>query len=610
MTALPPAGPDRRAQLLDRLRRQRFQQEQERDQITAEPWPGTAELSSQQRGLWLASELSNGATYNMITVLRLRGPLEPQLLRTALAGMISRHEGLRTSFVEQDGTPLMRVDPAPGQLWFEELDVSAVPGASREQRALQLVTDCCQQPIELRNAPLLRAFLVRLDATDHLLGYVLHHIVSDGWSMPILASELSEFYRAAAEGRDPELAERTIQPSDVYRWQRQRLSAEAVQQRLDRWRVQLAGMAPLRLPLDRPRPAATSSTGGHLSVQLPSELLDGADELARVTGRTSFSVLLAAFAVLLQQRSGQYDLAIGSVFSGRVRTEMESLIGYFANTTVLRVRTAADQPVEQLVRHCHDVLLEAQRMQDIPFADVVNAVAPTRLPGTNPLFQVCFTLARGAHAGAALAIDGVEVDPIAISSRGSRFDLSFQVTGRADGTAALLLEYAAELFDESTVLRLAADYRSVLRAMLTESTAAKLTVSQLQQASDLHTPSRTPIPAGIEEPPTRPAETPPIDGCRDDVASLRERLTQIWLEALELQDDVRDDQNFFEVGGTSLTAVRLRARIVSQLGVDIPLGDIYAGGSIAELVLAIEASLIADSTTAADGASARSTTIR
>lgn len=609
MTALPPVGTDRRAELLARLRRKRRQQEQERDQISAQPWPGTAALSSQQRGLWLAGELSSGdATYNMITVLRLRGPLEVRLLRAAFAGLISRHEGLRTSFVEQDGIPQMRVDPPPGQLWLEELDVSTVPEPSRAQRGLQLVTDCCQHPIDLRSAPLLRVVLVKLDAGDHFLGYVLHHIVSDGWSMPILAGELSEFYRAAANGRDPQLPALPIQPSDVYRWQRERLSAEAVGQRLDRWRTELIGLPSLKLPLDRPRSAAAASTGGNTTVELPIELLAGADELGRATGRSSFSVLLAAFAVLLQQRSGQYDLAIGSVFSGRVRTEMESLIGYFANTSALRIRTAADQPVGQLLRHCHDVLLEAQRMQDIPFADVVAAVAPDRLPGMNPLFQVCFTLARGPHTSAAPAIDGVEAQPISVASRGSRFDLSFQVTERADGTAALIVEYAAALFDESTVRRLAADYGSVLRAMLTGVAAATLTVSELQRASNLHAPSKTPAAATIEAPAARPVEPPAAEFGPDGTGSLREQLVQIWREIFELPDGLREDQNIFELGGTSLTAVRLRARIVSSFGVDIPLGEFYAGGSIAELLRYIEASLIADSVE--DGSAARSSTTR
>jgi acyl carrier protein len=595
MTTVPMTSTQRRAELLEMLRRRRRQQD---DQITAEPWTGPAEMSSQQLGLWLASELNpRNTAYNMVTVMRLRGPFDICALRTALAGLISRHEALRTSFAEQDGAPRMFVAPAPGRVWLEQSDVSDVPEPNREQRALRLISDACQQPMDLRCAPLLRAFVARLDQTDHLLGYVLHHIVADGWSMQLVIGELNERYRAALDGRVVELPPPAIQPSDVYRWQRNRLSAAGVRQRLDRWREQLTGMPPLRLPLDRPRPAIVGSIEGRAVVELPAGLLARVNELARSVGRTSFSVLLAGFAVLMQQRSGQDDLAIGSVLSGRVRTELESLIGYFANTAVLRIRTAADQPIGQLIRHCHDLVLDAQETQDIPFADVVTAVAPERVAGTNPLFQVCFTLANRGFTNTSLDIDGVQVEQLPIAPPGSRFDLSFQVTEWADDTAALSLEYAAELFDDATMLQLAADYRSLLQVLVADADGAALTVSELQQASRLGgsvADGRPTFDAGTAD--TGPAGTPapgsseaPAEAI--EVGELRDLLREIWLEACGAGEDVQDDQNFFEIGGTSLTAVRLRSRIVSELGVDIPLADIYAGGSVLDLLPHIEAAL-------------------
>jgi acyl carrier protein len=586
MTTALPSDSARRAELLDKLLRKRRLEQQSDDRIVAEPWTGAAALSSQQSGLWLADELANtSATYNMVTMMRLRGPFEIGLLNTALSGLVSRHEGLRTSFAELEGVPQMRVEPVPGRFWLEHLDLSAVPEDLRAQRALELVTACVQEHLDLRHAPLMRCFLARVDAEDHILGYVLHHIVSDGWSLPILARELSELYRAAAEGRPANLPVQTIQPSDVYRWQRTRLSNPVVRQRLDRWRDELAGMPPLRFPLDRPRPTAASSAGRKALVDLPAELIASADELARATGRTPFSVLLAAFAVLLQQRSGQYDLAIGSVFSGRTRTELESLIGYFANTGVLRIRTAEDQPVDELVQHCHDVLLDAQQVQDIPFPDVVNAVAPVRVPGTNPLFQICFTVARGGVTVSPLDLEGVETELISIEARGSRFDILLQVTERADGSFVMMMEYATELFDDSTIRRLAADYRSVLREMLGE--PGPLTVGLLQRASDLHTPPPTPLVAIGEQ----TLRSVPADPGRAEAGDLRDALARIWVEVFGAANGFRDDQNFFEIGGTSLSAVRLRARILSEFGIDIPLTDIFAGGSIVELLPYIETGL-------------------
>lgn len=586
------ADTDRRAELLARLLRKRRQEQQENDQITAGPATLTATASSQQHGLWLAGELNpRSSDYNMITVLRLRGPLDIRLLRAAVSGLIARHEGLRTSFVERDGSLRLVIEPPPGRFWIEPMDLSAVPESSRSQRVVQLISDCCRQRIELRRAPLLRVYLARLATEDYLLGYVLHHIISDGWSMQILAAELSEFYCAAAEGRPARLPAHTIQPSDVYRWQRERLGTEAVQRRLNGWRDQLSGMPPLRFPLDRSRPAVPNGAGSTVTVQLPTELIVRADELAAATDRTPFSVLIAAFAVLVQQRTGQYDLAIGTVFSGRVRTEMESLIGYFANTSVLRIRTADDQPIGELIRHCHDVVLDAQRMQDVPFPDVVNAVAPARQPGTNPLFQICFTLSRSGVTIAAPAFESVDAQLLDVDVRGSRFDLTFQVIEQADGGFVLKLEYVAELFDESTMLRLATDYRNLLRAMVAGNDGGSLTLSRLQRAVDLSIPAPTPTTIRERVTPSATNTGTSEPGPTADT-TLRNELARIWAEVLDTADDPRDDQNFFEVGGTSLTAVRLRARIVSQFGVDIPLADIFAGGSIAELLPSIEAELV------------------
>lgn len=585
MTASPPTIADKRAELMDRLLRQRRQQQQDKDQITAEPATVVAPLSSQQSGLWLAAQLSRAPGYTLVNAMWLRGPLDSSILRTALEGLIERHQSLRTSFLEQDGTPRLTV-AATGQLWWEEVDLCRVPEPNRRQRGLEVLAAWCEQAIDLRH-PLLRTLLVRLDAGEHLFGYLLHHIVGDGWSIPILVSEVSELYRAIAEQRSPRLPAQTIQPTDVYRWQRERLSSEAVRQRLNRWRDQLAGMPQLRFPTDRPRPAVASWAGRQVLEDLPSELIARADAVARAGDRVPFAVLLAAFAVLMRQRSGQHDLAIGTAFSGRVRTEMESLIGYFANTGVLRVRTAAEQALDELVGHCHDVVLDAQQMQDISFADVVNAVAPARVPGANPLFQICFTLARGAILVPALDLEGVEAEPVPARAPGSRFDITFQVTEVADGRYRMEIEYATELFDEQTIRQLARDYRTLLALMLAEGAVSELNVAQLQQAAGLAEPSPDPAVAsresgdGLGKLDAEPGALPDEAGAEPD--ALRDEVARIWVEVFAVTGDFDDDASFFEVGGSSIMAVRLRARILSEFGIDLPLADIFAGGSVAEL---------------------------
>ncbi|MEO7262754.1 MAG: condensation domain-containing protein [Jatrophihabitantaceae bacterium] len=623
MTASPPTIADKRAELRDRLLRQRRQQQQENDQITAEPATEVAPLSSQQSGLWLAAQLARAPGYTLVNAMWLRGPLDSSILRVALAGLIQRHQGLRTSFPEQDGTPRLVV-ARTGQLWLEEVDLCQVPEPNRRQRALEVLATWSGQIIDLRH-PLLRCLLIRLDTGEHLFGYLLHHIVGDGWSIPILVRELGELYRASAEERSPHLPAQTIQPTDVYRWQRERLATEAVGQRLSRWRDQLAGMPQLRFPTDRPRPAVASWAGRHMMVDLPAELIARADAVARTQDRAPFAVLLATFSVLMQQRSGQHDLAIGTAFSGRVRTEMESLVGYFANTGVLRIRTAAEQALDELIGHCHDVVLDAQRMQDISFADVVNAVAPARVPGANPLFQICFTLARGAILVPALDIEGVEVELVQAKAPGSRFDITFQVTELSAGGYRMEVEYATELFDEQTVHQLAVDYRTLLALMLAEGAVSELSVAQLQQAAGL--PGSPPdliagsanfrAGAGTVEPDVKPDAEPDAepdaladsagvlpDAPRDEAGAesdlLRDEVARIWVEVFAVTEDFDDDESFFEVGGSSIMAVRLRAQILSEFGIDLPLADIFAGGSVAELTDYISARLAAGPATTPD----------
>jgi acyl carrier protein len=616
MTSTGEAGVDRkRAELLEQLLRQRRLAKADQDRIDVVPREETAALAPQQEGLWLAAEVRPDETnYHIVVAMRLTGPLDVGLLRRAATELTARHESLRTGFVTLDGVPRLVVEPPPGTISLEQVDLTDLPEPIRLDRGLRLAVEHGEQVLGLRHAPLLRIWLARLGEQDYLLELLMHHIIGDGWSMPILARDLSELYNAAQAGRAAQLPTLSIQPIDVYTWQRNRLTGEQGRQRLAYWQNQLAGMPHLRIPTDRPRPAQPSYVGRTVSVPLPTELVDRADAEAATSGQMPFAVLLAAFAILLQQRSGQHDLAIGSVFSGRVRTEMEQLIGFFANTAVLRVRLAEDQPLSALIGHCHELLLDAQRMQDVPFTEVVSAVQPERVPGANPLFQICFAVARGPVRVAPLALDGMAVEEFTVLPRGSRFDLTFQVTQQPDGEYAMQVEYASALFDEPTVRRLAVDFRELLTRMLPATGLAELTVDELLQACDLAAQpaerARPDEPAPPVEPAqpgerarsgesaarladrTEPAGVPLEDDQADGTHLLDDELAAIWSEVFNVPaGQYSYDQSFFEVGGTSIQAVRLRTRIESNFGVDIELADIFAGGSVAELAASVEAAL-------------------
>ncbi len=551
----------KRAALREQLLRQRRREQAARDEITPVARTGPLPLSRQQESVWLAAQVAPElSTYNMPVTMRLRGPLDPELLRAALAELTARHESLRTSFTAVDGTPLLLIEDAPGEVWFERADLTGVPERLRWPAALSAAHAQIGRPFDLRSAPLLRAWLARLAADDHVFQLIVHHVVCDGWSLPILARELSELYNAARAGRPAALAPLPLQPVDVDAWQRARRAAGRLDEPLAYWRAHLAGLPPLRLPAARSRPATATYTGNTLILDLPPDLVERADAQAGKIGVSPFAVLLACFATVLRDHCGQDDLAIGTGFSGRFRTEMEPMVGFFANTHVLRVRNEAGLPFSTLIERCQDVLLDAQQRQDVPFAEVVDAVRPDRAPGANPLFQVCLTLARAEVTAQASAFDGVTAERLRLDAQtgGARFDLTIQVTQEAPDRWSLHVEYSTELFDRAYAVRIAEDFRDALDWL---------------------------VPGGAPDGRVR-------SDVQLDAAAIRQRLAELWMEVFEVEPGAHGDtENFFEIGGTSMKAVWLRVGIEEAFGVNLDLAEIYAGGSIAELTAAIEQAL-------------------
>jgi acyl carrier protein len=576
----------KRAALLEQRLRQRQAAQAGHDRIAPVPRTGPLRLSRQQEGLWLSAQLAPQlSTYNMPLTMRLTGPLDAGLLRAALGALTARHESLRTSFTTREGVPYLVVAEPPGEIWLEQTDLTAIPEDVRAQYALSLAAAQASRAFDLRRPPLLRAWLARLGPEDHLFQLTPHHIVCDGWSLPILTRELTELYNAALAGRPAQLPDLPLQPIDVDAWQRGQLAAGLLDQRLDYWRGQLAGLPRLNYPTDRPRPANPTLDGRHTTVDLPAELIDRADAEALRTQVAPFAVLLAAFATVLRDRTGQDDLALGSVFSGRTRTEMEPLVGFFASTQVLRVRLEPGLSARALIDQCHRTVLDAQKRQDVPFTDVVDAVQPERTPGVNPLFQICFTVARAGVTGVPVAFAGVTAEPLQIHQTGSRFDLVFQVTEKAGRRFAVQMEYSTELFDLGSVERLVADFRDALDRLLSVEDWA---VTEVPAApANVGVPQSDPADADAD-PDARPD---PLDGAARS-ALIRQELAGIWAEVFEVESGpLSGEESFFEIGGTSIKAVRLRSRIQESFGVDIGLADLFAGGSIAELTEAIDAAL-------------------
>jgi non-ribosomal peptide synthetase component F len=402
-----------------------------------------------QERVWIAaSQREPGSPlYTLVGLVPLELPVEPPDVEAALAEVVGRHEALRTDFRVEEGA-LAQVVHASVPVRVRRVDLQALAPAEREQRLAELHAELGRAPLPLDRAPLWRAVLARFEATRWGLLFAAHHAVFDGASYVNLWTELTELCRSAVEHRPARLPELPIQYPDYAVWQRDQLSGERLQRRLDFWRARMAGLPPVHaLPTDRPRPATPGGAGGEVRFRLPAEVVDGVEELARRRGATPFMVLLAAYVALIARLSGQADVVVGVPVAGRDLPELAPLIGMFVNPFVLRV--AVPDPVASsfadLLGSVRAAVLEAWDHRDTPFQLVVAAGAPRRDRGVPPLYQLGFnyTPEFGTDDAHGASEDDLMLD-----------------LGLREGR----LEYATELFDAATARALADRYLRVLGA--------------------------------------------------------------------------------------------------------------------------------------------------
>jgi hypothetical protein len=306
--------------------------------------------------------------------------------------LVHRHEALRTVIQTLDGAPGQRVEaPAPVPLTVECLD--APEGPDREVALGDALRRIAAEPFDPERGPLFRTRLVRLDARDHVLILTLHHLIADGWSVRVLAHELETLYRTACEGHMATLAPLPVQFADHVLWQRERLARPEMEPLLAYWRNALSGAPPaLTLPTDRPRPLVPTFKGARVRVSVPAGVAEAIRALAREEGATLFMALLAAYQTLLARWSEQDTVLVGSPVAGRDRTELEGLVGYLANTVVLRGDLRGDPTFRALLRRTREDALGAFANQEVPLERLVDALALSRASGRNPVFQAMFSM--------------------------------------------------------------------------------------------------------------------------------------------------------------------------------------------------------------------------
>ncbi len=416
-------------------------------------------LSFGQERLWFLDQVGGGGGgYLVVSVLRLRGVVEGGVLERAVGEVVARHEVLRSWFGVRGGVPVQVVEPSV--VFGFVFDDAGVRG---EARVAEVVGEECSAGFDLGVAPLVRGRLVRVSAGESVFVLVRHHIVFDGWSDEVFWGEVGVLYGAFVRGEGSPLEPLGVQYGDWAVAQREWLRGEVLAGLLGYWRGRLEGVVPLVVPGDRPRPGVRSGRGGAVVFGVGAELAGGLGRVSRGAGATLFMVFLAVFKVLLGRWCGVEDVVVGTPVAGRGRAEVAPLIGFFVNTLVLRTDLSGDPSFAGLLGRVRETVLGGVEHQDLPFERLVEELAPVRVAGRNPLFDVMFAFRGGRGAG--LRLEGVEVSEEDAGWSGAMFDLSVSVTVEAGGGVSGVLQYSTDVFERATIERMAGHYLVLLEAV-------------------------------------------------------------------------------------------------------------------------------------------------
>jgi amino acid adenylation domain-containing protein len=432
-------------------------------------------LSFAQERLWFMDRFVPGTTaYTVPQAVRLRGPLDAGRLDRALRRVVARQESLRMRFpADEEGRPRVEVTADGGvRLEVREADPGATP-AEREARVARWIDDEVSRPFDLATGPVLRAVLLRAGPGEHVLVLVHHHIVSDGWSSELFLRELLDGYAADRPGTPPDPAagaEPAVRYGDFAAWQRERYRGDVLRADLDHWRERLAGVPPLDLPTDHPRPAEPTFRGAGQGITLDADLSRAVLGLGAAHGATPYMTLLAAYQALLGRWSGQDDFAIGSTVAGRTLPELEPLAGLFANVLALRSDLGGDPDFATLLGRVRDRFLADLAHQEMPFEQLVGELRLPRDPSRTPVFQTSFTLLnydraeQPRPAGDALPAGEapLEVEHQPFEIRATRFDLELYLRQTPDGLHGFFT-YSTDLFSPATAARLPVLLERLLR---------------------------------------------------------------------------------------------------------------------------------------------------
>jgi uncharacterized membrane protein len=545
-------------------------------------------VSFAQQRLWFLDQLAPGeAAYNMPYAFWLEGPLDEHALQRAMDALVARHAVLRTSIVGFDGVPEQVVADA-GTVPIEHIELP--PGLDEGERTREtesIAGELARRPFDLAAAPLIRMALIVAGPGRHLLVLVMHNSISDESSIKILIDELSAVYRAETAGVPASLPPLLMEYGDYAQWQRERIRGEELDRQLSYWRERLRG-APqvLMLPIDRPRPARQSTRGGVAQIHVDAATTRRLAEVAHDADATLSTVFLAGFAATLSRYARQADMLLGTQVAGRTHGELDPIVGLFTNTLPLRVSLGDDPTFAELLGRVRDTTVDGLAHEQFPFEKLVEEFAADRSLAHPPLIQVQF--AYRSLTPPTLDLPGITTRSLALLTSTATLDLLLYADAQQGQATRLSMEYSTDLFDGEWANR----FLGCMATLLEHAADAPRTpVADLPMLSALSAARRDEliIERNRQEPPESSA-VPSAAGPVEPRNPVEATLAQIWGDLLGTQAPVGVHDNLLALGGHSLTATRFVARVGGTYGVELPVHQVFASPTIAELAKVIAAS--------------------